>query len=84
MPAMPAAPATTQAAPPTTVDLAAIASTYAEPGPYPVGVTTYALDKGPAVEVWYPAVEGTTGEVTYDVRDFTPPGTVAATSRTQW
>ena len=31
------------------------------------------LAKGNLVEVWYPAVEGTTGEVSYDVRDFTPP-----------
>ena len=68
-----AAPTTTAAATTTTVDLAALAATYAEPGPYPVGVTTYTLAKGPSVEVWYPAVEGTTGEVTYDVRDFTPP-----------
>ncbi len=67
-----AAPATT-AAPTTTLALADIAATYAEPGPYPVGVTTYTLAKGPSVEVWYPAVEGTTGEVSYDVRDFTPP-----------
>lgn len=68
-----AAPTTTEAAPPTTLDLATIAATYAEPGPYPLGVTTYTLAKGPSVEVWYPAVEGTTGEVSYDVRDFTPP-----------
>jgi predicted dienelactone hydrolase len=68
-----AAPTTTEAAPPTTLDLATIAATYAEPGPYPVGVTTYTLAKGPSVEVWYPAVAGTTGEVSYDVRDFTPP-----------
>jgi len=68
------APTTTEAAPPTTVDLAELAAAYAQPGPYPVGVSTYALDKGPLVEVWYPAVGGTTGEVTYDVRDFTPPG----------
>ncbi len=67
------APTTTEPAPTTTVDLAELASTYAEPGPYPVGVSTYTLAKGPSVEVWYPAVEGTTGEVTYDVRDFTPP-----------
>ncbi|MFN8019953.1 MAG: dienelactone hydrolase family protein [Acidimicrobiales bacterium] len=65
--------ATTTEAPSTTLSLEQIAATYAEPGPYPVGVTTYQLAKGPSVEVWYPAVEGTTGEVTYDVRDFTPP-----------
>jgi predicted dienelactone hydrolase len=44
-----------------------------EPGDFPVGVTTLQLDTGPSVEVWYPAVDGTTGSVTYDVRDFTPP-----------
>lgn len=69
-----AAPTTTEAAPTTTLSLEELASTYAEPGPYPVGVTTYTLAKGPQVEVWYPAVEGTTGEVSYDVRDFTPAG----------
>jgi dienelactone hydrolase len=59
-------------APSTTVDAAALATAYSKPGPYPVGVTTLQLSKGPKVEVWYPAVEGTTGEVSYDVRDFTP------------
>jgi dienelactone hydrolase len=70
----------------TTVDPVEAATAYAEAGPYPVGVATLALDSGPAVEVWYPAVDGTTGTVTYDVRDFTPPaiqailtGDVAAT-----
>jgi predicted dienelactone hydrolase len=68
-----AAPSTTEPAPTTTVDLAATAFTYAEPGPYPVGVTTLQLDKGPSVEVWYPAAEGTeVGDISYDVRDFTP------------
>jgi dienelactone hydrolase len=57
----------------TTLDEAAAAVAYREVGPYPVGVTTLALDEGPEVEVWYPAVPGTTGEVTYDARDFTPP-----------
>lgn len=51
-------------------DDAAVA--YTEPGPYPVGVTTIRLADGPAVEIWYPAVEATTGEVAYDVRDFVP------------
>jgi fermentation-respiration switch protein FrsA (DUF1100 family) len=38
-----------------------------------VGVTTLQLpNDGPLVEVWYPAVEGTTGTERYDVRDFTP------------
>lgn len=68
----PTTPETTEA-PTTTLSLEDIAATYAEPGPFPVGVTTYTLAKGPQVEVWYPAVEGTTGEVSYDVRDFTPP-----------
>jgi dienelactone hydrolase len=45
---------------------------YAERGPFPVGVTTLQLTKGPLVEVWYPAPLGTTGTVSYDVRDFTP------------
>ena len=69
----PATEAPTTEAPTTTLSLEEIAATYVEPGPYPVGVTTYTLAKGPSVEVWYPAVEGTTGEVSYDVRDFTPP-----------
>lgn len=60
--------ATTTSAP----DPAELAFAYAEAGPYPVGVTTLQLAKGPSVEVWYPAVEGTTGTETYDVRDFTP------------
>ena len=57
----------------TTLDDAAAAVAYRETGPYPVGVTTLTLGDGPEVEVWYPAVPGTTGEVTYDARDFTPP-----------
>jgi predicted dienelactone hydrolase len=61
--------------PPTTeVDIAALAATYAERGDHPVGVTTFDRSDGQKVEVWYPAVDGTTGEETYDVRDFTPPG----------
>ena len=63
---------TTTAAPTTTVDPAEAAMAYTERGPYPVGVTTLQLPSGGAVEVWYPAVEGTTGTETYDVRDFTP------------
>jgi len=59
---------TTTAAP----DPADAAFAYTEPGPYPVGVTTLQLAKGPSVEVWYPAIEGSTGTETYDVRDFTP------------
>ncbi len=71
-------PTSTTAAPTTTppdisADVAADVKTYAEDGPHPVGVTTLQLPSGPLVEVWYPAVDGTTGTVTYDVRDFTPP-----------
>lgn len=66
-------PATTAAPTSTTLTMAELASAYSEPGPHPVGVTTMQLAKGPLVEVWYPAVEGTTGTETYDVRDFTPP-----------
>jgi predicted dienelactone hydrolase len=65
--------APTTAAPTTTVDPATAAMAYTEPGPYPVGVTTLQLpDNGPLVEVWYPAVEGTSGTERYDARDFTP------------
>jgi dienelactone hydrolase len=46
---------------------------YTETGPYPVGVTTLELAAGNKVEVWYPAVEGTTGAEFYDTRDFVPP-----------
>ena len=46
--------------------------TYVEAGPFPVGVTTLALETGNQVEIWYPAVEGTTGTESYDVRDFVP------------
>jgi dienelactone hydrolase len=56
----------------TTVSAADEALAYSEPGPYPVGVTTLQLEKGPLVEVWYPAVAGTTGSETYDVRDYVP------------
>lgn len=45
---------------------------YAEVGPHPVGVMTLQLDKGPAVEIWYPAIEGTSGTDSYDIRDFVP------------
>ena len=53
-------------------DPALAVTEYAQRGPFPVGVTTLQLAKGPLVEVWYPAVQGTTGTDTYDVRDFTP------------
>ncbi|MFM7253744.1 MAG: chlorophyllase/cutinase-like alpha/beta fold protein, partial [Ilumatobacteraceae bacterium] len=68
----PADATTTTPAPPTTVDPTELATAYADFGPYPVGVTTLQLAKGPKVEVWYPAVEGTGGTETYDVREFTP------------
>ena len=68
------APTTTEAATTTTVDPAEAALAYSEYGDYPVGVTTLQLDKGPKVEIWYPAVEGTTGTETYDVRDFVGDG----------
>ena len=45
---------------------------YVEAGPFPVGVTTLALEAGNQVEIWYPAVDGTTGTESYDVRDFVP------------
>ncbi|MFM8266846.1 MAG: hypothetical protein ACKOA2_02380 [Ilumatobacteraceae bacterium] len=64
--------ATTTVAPTTTVDPATLAAAYADPGPHPVGVTTLQLTDGPQVEVWYPAVDGTTGVASYDVRDFLP------------
>lgn len=41
-------------------------------GPFPVGVTTWALPGGTPVEVWYPAVAGTIGTTSYDLRDYTP------------
>ena len=65
---------TTTAAPTTTISIEDLANAYSEPGPYPIGVVTRMLAKGPSVEIWYPAVEGTTGTVSYDVRDFTPEG----------
>jgi dienelactone hydrolase len=68
---------TTTSAPTTTIDPLVDARAYAEQGPFPVGVTTLQLAKGPSVEVWYPAADGTTGEVSYDVRDFVPPAIAA-------
>ena len=56
----------------TTAAVANEAEAYFERGPYPVGITTMTLERGPQVEVWYPAVEGTVGSDTYDVRDYTP------------
>lgn len=68
------APTTTEAATTSTVDPAEAALAYSEYGDYPVGVTTLQLATGPKVEIWYPAVEGTTGTETYDVRDFVGEG----------
>lgn len=68
-----AAPTTTAEPTTTTVSPAEAAMAYTEPGEYPVGVTTMQLDKGPAVEIWYPAAaDSAVGTETYDVRDFTP------------
>jgi len=68
------APAVTEPAPDTSSapDPAELATTYADAGPYPVGVTTLELEAGNKVEIWYPAVEGTMGTDFYDVRDFVP------------
>ena len=48
------------------------AEAYITPGPYSVGVTTVALERGPKVEVWYPAAESSDATDTYDIRDFAP------------
>jgi dienelactone hydrolase len=56
----------------TTISVADAAQAYTEPGPYPIGITTLALAGDMPVEVWYPAVEGTTGTDTYDVHDLVP------------
>lgn len=58
--------------PATTVSAADQAAAYTEAGSYPVGVTTLELADGTPVEVWYPAVPGTTGTESYDVRDYVP------------
>ena len=68
----PTTPAPTTEAPTTTISPAELAKAYSEPGKYPVGVTTLQLAKGPMVEVWYPAVAGSTGTETYDVRNYVP------------
>ena len=52
---------------------AELAALYQGPGPFPVGVMTTSLPKGNRVEIWYPAVKGSAGQETYDVRDFTSP-----------
>ena len=63
---------TTTTAPTTIPDAATMAALYTEAGPYPVGVTSLELAAGNKVEVWYPAIEGTTGTDIYDMRDFIP------------
>ena len=63
----------TTAAPTTTTIDPALAQSYVEPGPFPVGVTTATMTNGVKVEIWYPAVAGSSGTETYDARDFTDP-----------
>jgi dienelactone hydrolase len=63
---------TTTIAPTTTIDLAALATAYAEPGPFTVGVRTVTLAKGNSVEIWYPTTDAASTD-DYDVRDFVPP-----------
>jgi predicted dienelactone hydrolase len=84
---VPAEATTTLEPPEREPDPAEVALAHADRGDHPVGVTTLERDGGHLVEVWYPAVEGTTGTETYDMRDFTPPairdlltGDVPATS----
>jgi dienelactone hydrolase len=48
------------------------AEAYITPGPYSVGITTMTMERGPEVEVWYPAAEKSDATDTYDIRDFTP------------
>ena len=67
----PNATSTSAALKPITPDAAA--KLYQAPGPYPVGVLSATLPKGNKVEVWYPAVKGSAGKETYDVRDFVSP-----------
>jgi fermentation-respiration switch protein FrsA (DUF1100 family) len=55
------------------LDPSEAAHAYTERGEYPVGVTTLERPGGQLVEIWYPAVAGTTGTETYDMRDFAPP-----------
>ena len=69
----PATPTTVGMDTTTTFDPATLASEYETAGPYPVGVTTVKMANDISVEIWYPAVEGSNGTETYDVRDFTAP-----------
>lgn len=48
------------------------AEAYITTGPYSVAVTTLTMERGPEVEVWYPAATKSDATDTYDVRDFTP------------
>ncbi len=57
----------------TTLSPAAAARLYQERGPFAVGVLTETLPDDNKVEIWYPAVEGSRGSETYDVKDFTSP-----------
>ncbi|MGA0879287.1 MAG: alpha/beta hydrolase family protein [Ilumatobacteraceae bacterium] len=66
-------PTTDEVATTSTIPLSDLSAAYTFTGPYPVGVTSLELEGGNAVEIWYPAAEGTTGTDTYDVRDFVPP-----------
>lgn len=67
-------PVTVTTAEPTTTTVdPALATAYATPGPFPVGVTTATMANGVKVEIWYPAVAGSSGTETYDARDFTDP-----------
>jgi predicted dienelactone hydrolase len=67
-----AAASTTTEAPTTTIDATTAAMAYTDAGPFPVGVTTLTMKSGVKVEVWYPAVAGSKGTETYDLKSFTP------------
>lgn len=69
----PTTQAPTTVAPTTTIDPAELALAYSEYGPHPVGVATLLLPNGVPVEIWYPAVAGTDGVETVDMRDYLPP-----------
>lgn len=56
-----------------TASIKELAALYQGPGPFPVGVTTTKLPKGNKVEIWYPAVKGSAGKESYDIRDFVSP-----------
>lgn len=71
--ATPAPTTTTATTAITTPATTVAADAYTEAGPYPVGVTTAQIANDIKVEIWYPAVAGSNGNETYDVRDFTAP-----------